>query len=296
MTNLGLLIALLASLGLLFWVFHITIKQVSTDNEASMRLIHDLVDKCVNATRECNGTSTDEHGPIEPAPKNTDNFHSRPVVPGHTPSVTNTSGDSKTFLKVGRFTIFGSGPGFDRADIVKDIIKDSATAPAEQAEAILKAIGVALDDAEKAAGAVSAWVDTYRKIFPGKQSCPTVLPTGTLLDRQVEFDFDSARLEDPGMLDALKTLAETVREENIDVLIEGHADSVGSTSYNQHLSELRAKAVRDFLVTRHVLPNQLHTKGYGEGYLWLPYQPTSALNRRVRIVQCVIGTEDRCTE
>ena len=46
--------------------------------------------------------------------------------------------------------------------------------------------------------------------------------------------------------------------------IEGHTDSVGSATRNQELSDSRANAVKDYLVSKGVSSNNLDAKGYGE--------------------------------
>ena len=51
---------------------------------------------------------------------------------------------------------------------------------------------------------------------------------------------------------------------NVLIEIGGHTDNVGSDASNQVLSEKRATAVRDFLVSQGVRPGLLTTKGYGE--------------------------------
>jgi outer membrane protein OmpA-like peptidoglycan-associated protein len=48
------------------------------------------------------------------------------------------------------------------------------------------------------------------------------------------------------------------------VQVEGYTDSVGSDGYNQKLSENRADAVRDFLVTQGVQPDNITATGYGK--------------------------------
>ena len=45
--------------------------------------------------------------------------------------------------------------------------------------------------------------------------------------------------------------------------IGGHTDNVGKADYNQQLSEKRAKAVCDYLITKGVDASQLSFKGYG---------------------------------
>lgn len=67
--------------------------------------------------------------------------------------------------------------------------------------------------------------------------------------------------------------------------IDGHTDSVGSTTYNQTLSERRAEAVVNYLIKKGVEPNRFVTKGFGEN------QPAASnttaegrqMNRRVEL-------------
>lgn len=89
---------------------------------------------------------------------------------------------------------------------------------------------------------------------------------GTLvsLPGDVLFDFDKAavRADARGTLDKL---AELIKAGGGRVAIEGHTDSKGDDAYNQRLSEARAKAVRDYLVSvRMVDGTRLDTKGLGE--------------------------------
>jgi outer membrane protein OmpA-like peptidoglycan-associated protein len=70
------------------------------------------------------------------------------------------------------------------------------------------------------------------------------------------------------------------------IVIEGHADSQGSDSFNQRLSEARAKAVKAFLVRNGVASSRLEAEGMGESD---PVADNStpegrATNRRVEIV------------
>lgn len=55
-------------------------------------------------------------------------------------------------------------------------------------------------------------------------------------------------------------------EENPEVKIEvsGHTDDVGNATYNQQLSEKRAKAVYEYLTNKGIDPGRLQAKGYGQ--------------------------------
>jgi OOP family OmpA-OmpF porin len=82
--------------------------------------------------------------------------------------------------------------------------------------------------------------------------------------RGVNFAFDRADItpESEGILDvAVETLKQNA-EVNIEVA--GHTDWTGTDEYNQGLSERRARAVRDYLVSHGVGADRLTVRGYGE--------------------------------
>ena len=80
----------------------------------------------------------------------------------------------------------------------------------------------------------------------------------------VHFDFDRYNLRP----DALKILDEAVAKlqanPNINVTIEGHADSVGTQQYNLALGDRRANSARDYLVMRGISAQRLRTVSFGE--------------------------------
>jgi len=51
---------------------------------------------------------------------------------------------------------------------------------------------------------------------------------------------------------------------SLKIEVEGHTDSVGGDDYNQHLSEQRAAAVRDYLVQNGISPNNVTAVGFGK--------------------------------
>jgi outer membrane protein OmpA-like peptidoglycan-associated protein len=77
--------------------------------------------------------------------------------------------------------------------------------------------------------------------------------------------------------------------------IEGYTDSIGSDEYNQTLSDKRAEAVRDYLVTSGVSMNNVAARGMGKAD---PVADNSTaagrqLNRRVEMIVSgdVIGNQ-----
>ncbi len=69
----------------------------------------------------------------------------------------------------------------------------------------------------------------------------------------------------------------------VDVL--GHTDSTGSDSYNQQLSERRARSVANILMNEGIIPERIIVRGLGETYPIADNNTESgrSLNRRVEI-------------
>ena len=78
------------------------------------------------------------------------------------------------------------------------------------------------------------------------------------------FDFDKSllRAEGKNKLDELMGKASTIKLEVI--IAVGHADRIGSNTYNQKLSEKRAAAVKNYLVSKGIDANLVYTEGKGE--------------------------------
>ncbi|RKZ17292.1 hypothetical protein DRQ17_04470 [bacterium] len=90
-----------------------------------------------------------------------------------------------------------------------------------------------------------------------------------LILHKIEFETGKAIIK-PEFYPYLDEVAKSIKmavESNPTLLIEvqGHTDSQGSASYNMKLSQLRAEAVKEYLVTKHGIdPNRLIARGYGE--------------------------------
>ncbi len=77
------------------------------------------------------------------------------------------------------------------------------------------------------------------------------------------FDFDKAVLRPEGQA-KLDELAAKSKELNIEVILAvGHADRLGKAAYNQSLSERRAAAVKNYLVSKGIDANRIDAAGKG---------------------------------
>ncbi len=80
---------------------------------------------------------------------------------------------------------------------------------------------------------------------------------------EINFEFNSPILTDgyPSLL----RLADLLRQNaGYKVKLEGHADVIGSTGYNQRLGQRRADAVREFLIKYGANAGQITVQSYGE--------------------------------
>ena len=70
------------------------------------------------------------------------------------------------------------------------------------------------------------------------------------------------------------------------IVVEGHTDSQGAPKFNQDLSQHRAQAVRDYLVTRGIASDRISAAGFGETRTIADNASPEgrANNRRVEIV------------
>jgi outer membrane protein OmpA-like peptidoglycan-associated protein len=123
-------------------------------------------------------------------------------------------------------------------------------------------------------------------IAPTEASTRTA-PASSPYFNNITFDFDSADLTHKAqvMLDRIAIALHDPNNIKVHYRIEGHTDAKGSSAYNQILSERRAEAVREYLVTMGVSEERLTAVGFGKSRP-LPNPPAASpfapINRRVQ--------------
>ncbi|MCR5865503.1 MULTISPECIES: OmpA family protein [Aquincola] len=103
----------------------------------------------------------------------------------------------------------------------------------------------------------------------------------------ITFPTDSAELtaESKAALDTVAKALQSDKLAGFGFRVEGHADPRGQADRNMKLSQLRAQAVVDYLVTvRGVLPERLAPQGKGSTEPVDAARPEAPENRRVTIV------------
>ena len=87
----------------------------------------------------------------------------------------------------------------------------------------------------------------------------------SVLDLQFDIKGDDVKREDKEKLAVLGTYMNKYPDTT--AVINGYTDDVGTSEYNQKLSQRRADSVVDYLVNElHVAPSRLKAVGYGESY------------------------------
>lgn len=94
---------------------------------------------------------------------------------------------------------------------------------------------------------------------------PTPAVTAPLrISADALFAFDSAKLADAGkarLAEVVRSLGPRINEVNL--VVVGYTDRIGSNAYNQALSQRRANAVRDYLVQQGIPAASIRAEGRG---------------------------------
>jgi OOP family OmpA-OmpF porin len=101
----------------------------------------------------------------------------------------------------------------------------------------------------------------------------------------VAFEFDSAKLTDLGKGKAYLVAEILKNQSDLIVVLEGHADYIGTEDYNQKLALRRAETVIQELTALGVEPERMSTASYGETQPRINQETdwARAVNRRVEL-------------
>ncbi len=102
-----------------------------------------------------------------------------------------------------------------------------------------------------------------------------------VVESKVYFEFNSDKLSPTGRAKLDEVVNWVEGKEAGLILIEGHADKVGTPEYNKGLAERRALVTRAYLVKQGVPPKMVKILSYGEGLPAVETDDESKPNRRV---------------
>jgi outer membrane protein OmpA-like peptidoglycan-associated protein/flagellar hook assembly protein FlgD len=109
----------------------------------------------------------------------------------------------------------------------------------------------------------------------------------------IEFAFGSEDLLHKGKVILDRVYQILQKYESYDVLIEGHTDDIGKEEYNLDLSERRARAVHDYLVSRGIRIDRLKYVGMGETVPLYPNDSDENRRRNRRVEFMLIKQQEQ---
>jgi outer membrane protein OmpA-like peptidoglycan-associated protein len=119
-----------------------------------------------------------------------------------------------------------------------------------------------------------------------RPSATSPVPYGDVM-LTIGFESESAALspEAQRLVDALAL--ELKLDDDVDVRVEGHADTRGDVFFNEAISVKRAEAVRDRLIAAGIEEKRIETRGMGSSSPRTEEESSEAqaLNRRVEVIR-----------
>jgi outer membrane protein OmpA-like peptidoglycan-associated protein len=110
----------------------------------------------------------------------------------------------------------------------------------------------------------SGYIKNIRLAKGGVKLYDRMLQDGKIITNGIRFDVGKATIR-PESMGIINEIADLMKEHpEVSFSVEGHTDSDGDTEANQKLSEARAQAVKDMLVSMGIDEARLTTKGFGE--------------------------------
>jgi OOP family OmpA-OmpF porin len=186
-------------------------------------------------------------------------------------------------------TPVAAAPGDEDGD---GVTNDADQCPNTPAGASVDSIGCPLDSDRDG-------VPDYRDKCPGtpegakvdSDGCTVKLEKAVSITLDVKFDTGKSIVK-PEYYPKIQEVGQFMREyADTNAVIEGHTDDVGKDESNQRLSEQRANAVREVLVSRFgVNPMRLRAIGYGESRPIASNASAMGRAQNRRVVVVVEGT------
>lgn len=108
---------------------------------------------------------------------------------------------------------------------------------------------------------------------------------------EVEFKNDEAKLLESSDKELNRLIEMLNLKPQMEIEISGHTDSVGKIDYNMLLSDRRALAVKEYLISKEVNGTRIYTKGYGPTIPVAPNDTEEGRQRNRRIEVKIVKEE-----
>ncbi len=131
--------------------------------------------------------------------------------------------------------------------------------------AIVDSVGCPKDsDGDGVYDGIDQCPDTPLGLKVDAKGCPLPIEETVSIDLRVEFDFNKASVK-TGYFEHINRVAKFLKQyPEVNAVIEGHTDHIGSEEYNMNLSQRRAVSVMQKLIDKGVDASRLQAVGYGE--------------------------------
>lgn len=118
------------------------------------------------------------------------------------------------------------------------------------------------------------------------QPAPIIVTERLSLNNTSHFALNSAVLSSEAKTNLDKIAERLHQNPHEKVMVKGYTDITGPAVYNQKLSEQRAMAVKDYLISEGIAANRIETKGYGASHFIATNETPAgrAQNRRTEVV------------
>jgi OOP family OmpA-OmpF porin len=130
---------------------------------------------------------------------------------------------------------------------------------------------------------------------PTKPALVMVTDCEVKITQQIHFEYDKATIRPQSypVLDAVVAVLQN--NPDIKIEVQGHTDDRGGAAYNKRLSDRRAAAVMQYLISHGIEHTRLKSHGYGFDRPLVPNTTPQnrALNRRVQFIRTE-GTKKGC--
>ncbi len=98
-----------------------------------------------------------------------------------------------------------------------------------------------------------------------EQAAPVIESRKIAINQVIHFDFNKSTIKSDSFGILNEVAAVINGNGKIDkISVEGHTDAIGSDAYNQRLSNARANAVKNYLISKGVSASKLSAVGFGE--------------------------------
>lgn len=105
--------------------------------------------------------------------------------------------------------------------------------------------------------------NNYTKTIALNQTKAEIIDNAIVIEN-IYFDFNKATVKKESELSLNKIIEVLTEKPEMKIAINAHTDAKGSDAYNMNLSNKRAKAAYDYLISKGISADRLEHKGFGE--------------------------------